>query len=181
MRHSIGIDPDSKDMAIAVWNDDGPVTAQAIHVVRKRTTEQSQVVMARKVNDAIPSPSYAKLDISTIAIEGQQKDKRSVPLKSLFTLAHTTGIIALWCVAWFPDSRIVIPTPYEWKKQTPKVVHQSRLYRDLGWGFEVAGQKNAGQYARPLAVPAAFKHITPGQWKHIGDAILLAKYAHEKA
>ena len=53
-------------------------------------------------------------------------------------------------------------------------------YRELGWGYAIVGT-GTSSYARPLNPPAHFDHITAGQWKHVGDALLLAQWAHEQA
>lgn len=178
MKITLGIDPDTKDMAIAAWDDNGPRSAQVVHLVgANKTGEQSQVRMARAMEDATLCPTLR--GASLIAIEGQQIDKRKARPADLFTLAHTTGSALSWCCKHFDQyTRIVIPTPKEWKGSVAKHAMQGRLYKELGWGSTVIGT-GTNRYARPINPPSKFKHVSPGQWKHIGDALLLAKYAYE--
>ncbi len=181
MKITLGIDPDTRDMAIAAWDDEGPRSAQVCHLVgANRTGEQSQVRMARmmaEVGTTTLLPGTAAP--FAIAIEGQQVDRRKVRPADLFTLAHTTGTALLWCVMRFnPMTKIVVTTPDEWKGGVAKHAHQGRLYKALGWGSEVIGSGKS-RYARPLMIPKEFSHIKPGQWKHVGDALLLAKWAYE--
>lgn len=178
MKIALGIDPDTKDMAIASWDGNGPRSAQVVHLVGvNKTGEQSQVRMARAMAEATPCPTMHHPSI--IAIEGQQIDKRRARPADLFTLAHTTGSALSWCAHHFDKyARIVIPTPKEWKGQVAKHAMQGRLYLELGWGSTIIGT-GTSRYARPNNPTTNFKHISPGQWKHIGDALLLAKYAYE--
>lgn len=177
--HALGIDPDVKDLAIAGWDEDGPTAAMVVHAIGKGQGEQSQVRMARLLDGTTPGMQFDFDVINIIAIEGQQIDRRGVPPRDLFTLAHVTGAAMNWCVKWFKTARIIVPTPKEWKGGVAKHAHQARLYRDLGWGYTIIGS-GKGRYARPTNPPSRFNHISPGQWKHVGDAILLAKWAHEQ-
>lgn len=174
---ALGIDPDSKDCAIAAWGDDGPFAAQVIHVVRRTTDVQSQVLMAAALADHNPRWELFGLDVTTIAIEGQQIDGRRARPADLFTLAHVTGAALAWCTEWWGMANILIPTPREWKGSVAKHAMQARLYNELGWEYTKHGS-GAGRYARPIFIPDNFKHITKGQWKHVGDALLLAKWAY---
>lgn len=90
-----------------------------------------------------------------------------------------TGAAALRVRQIYRGATILVPTPKEWKGQIQKHAHQARLYNDLGWGYEIVGTGD-GRYARPRKAPSAFSHITKGQWKHVGDAMLLARWAQDQ-
>lgn len=171
-RTCIGIDPDSKDMAIAAWNDDGPVSAGVVHVSGSASNYQMIDALARE------RLVWPLGEVSTIAIEGQQRDGRKTGKGDLFKLAHMTGAVALWIRQQFPRARLLIPTPERWKGQLPKAVMQARLYDQFGWGYEMIGAGKPADYARPIVPPKHFHHITDGQWKHVGDALLLARWAY---
>ena len=177
---ALGIDPDTKDCAVAAWNVNGPFAAQVIHVIRRKTKRQSQVRMAAALAGTDPDPDLSGLNVTTIAIEGQQIDKRLARSKDLFTLAHVTGSAISWCTEWWGMAEILVPTPYEWKRGVAKHAHQARLYHELDWGYTIVGN-GTNKYARPLNIPIRFRHITDGQWKHVGDALLLARWAYEQA
>lgn len=74
---------------------------------------------------------------------------------------------------------MTMPDPETWKGGIAKYAHQARLYKELGWGYEIVSKGKPSAYSRPTNPPQKFKHITKGQWKHVGDALLLAKWAHE--
>ena len=174
---ALGIDPDSKDCAVAAWGDDGPLAAQVIHVVRRKTSVQSQVLMAEALAGTDPISAMFGLRVKTVAIEGQQIDGRRARPADLFTLAHVTGSVLSWAVEWWGMADFVVPTPKKWKGSVAKHAMQARMYRELGWGYTIIGS-GASKYARPEAPPARFKNITKGQWKHVGDALLLAQWAY---
>lgn len=177
---TLGIDPDVSDLAIGAWDDSGPLHAQVVHVIRRKTKRLSQVRMANALAGTNPDAYLFGLNnVQVIAIEGQQIDGRRARPRDLFTLAHVTGMATAWCTEWWGMADILIPTPTEWKGGVAKHAMQARLYKDLDWGYMIVGSGN-GRYARPQMIPARFKHITPGQWKHVGDALLLARWAHQQ-
>lgn len=172
---TLGIDPDSKDLAIGYWDHTGPRTARVIHVTGKASAYE----MMQALSNASPL-QWVGTGPQIIAIEGQQVDKRRTGKGDLFKLAHVTGAAYLWVVQQRTGGRILVPTPADWKRGVAKHAHQARLYDELGWGYEIVGAKSAksdSRYARPLRAPSNFSHIEPGQWKHVGDALLLARWA----
>lgn len=172
--NSLGIDPDSKDLSIALWRDDGPVWTRVIHVEGSATNYQMIAALRRA------TPIEFEGNYPTVAaIEGQQIDGRRARPRDLFKLAHMTGAALLWLNQQLPAMRLLVPSPTEWKGSVAKHAMQARLYTDLGWGYQLVGS-GLKRYARPLCIPNAFTHITPGQWKHVGDALLLARWAHQQ-
>jgi len=177
---ALGIDPDVHDLSIAAWNDHGPMAAQVVHVKqRKGAYVQSQVRMAERLAGTDPDHPMWGAPVGRIAIEGQQIDGRRARPKDLFTLAHVSGAALAWCMEWFGSAAMFLPTPAEWKGAVAKHAMQARLYSDLGWGYTIHGA-GTDRYARPAEAPKNFQHVTRGQWKHVGDALLLARWAHEK-
>lgn len=175
---TVGIDPDVHDCAIAWWNAEGPLGAGVVHA--RRSEGNSAVQMAREIaNDDDDFEALFHDDVKIVAIEGQQVDGRKARPRDLFTLAHVTGAALLWSCLQYPHATILVPTPTEWKGGVAKHAMQARLYHDIGWGYEIAGS-GRGRYARPLKIPLAFDHITPGQWRHVGDALLLARWAYNQ-
>lgn len=181
---ALGIDPDVKDLAFGLWDENGPLDAAVVHVTGRKVGN-SAVRMAQQLFTSLIHASYwfrqSISRIEVVAIEGQQKDKRRARPKDLFTLAHVTGAALHWTVSHWPEASIYVPTPREWKGGVAKHAHQARLYHDLGWGYTIIGSGD-NRYARPSGLtPSKFKYITPGQWKHVGDALLLARWAYNKA
>ncbi len=170
---ALGIDPDSKDTSWAWWDDGGPLAVGVAHVIGKSSNYEMLGELALSNLSPWGTPEI-------VAIEGQQIDGRKAPPRDLFKLAHITGAAALRVRQMFPSAEILIPTPREWKKAVAKHAMQARLYADLGWGYHIIGSRTS-RYARPIQPPDNFKHITAGQWKHVGDALLLARWAHQQA
>lgn len=172
MKLALGIDPDTADTAFAWWDELGPLHVRVAHVIRRPGgIDLMQTALAVTRITSIPGVTVA-------AIEGQQIDKRRARPQDLFKLAHTTGIAIAFVADRYLGARLVVPTPKEWKGSVAKHAMQGRLYLELGWGSTVIGS-GTSKYARPINVPPNFAHISPGQWKHVGDALLLAKYAYE--
>lgn len=169
---ALGIDPDSKDCAFATWIESGPLLAKVVHIVGVSSDYQILGALAKEDLCWLGRPGI-------VAIEGQQIDARKARTQDLFKLAHVTGAVALLVRQAYRNARILIPTPTEWKGGVAKHAMQARLYNDLGWGYQLVGS-GLKRYARPLCIPNAFTHITPGQWKHVGDALLLARWAHQQ-
>lgn len=169
---TLGIDPDSTDLAWAIWGPDGPVDAGVFHAVRRKG-QQTQVEMSRVLRDSVFWP---QADFAHIAIEGQQKDGRRAAASSLFTLAHVTGAALQCCTERYPDASIRVVTPKEWKGSVAKHAQQARMYRALDWGYTLKGT-GTSRYAVPTTPPSHMAHIRATQWKHVGDALLLAQWA----
>jgi hypothetical protein len=169
---SLGIDPDSKDLSLATWGPSGPLDARVDHVVGRASDYQMLEALCREDLLWCKKPNI-------VIIEGQQIDRRKARPQDLFKLAHVTGAIALRVRQVYRNVEILIPTPKVWKGSVAKHAMQARLYRELGWGYTIIGT-GTSRYARPEAPPVHFKHISAGQWKHVGDALLLAKWGHDQ-
>lgn len=172
---TLGIDPDTSNTSFAWWDHKGPVSAIVAHVVRGRKDKHVLMGTAAAISHARPLLS----GVEVVAVESQQIDSRTITAKSLIHLAQVTGICIAFVAERYPNANLLVPTPSEWKKGVAKHAHQGRLYQELGWGYEIIGSGKS-RYARPLRAPQAFSHITRGQWRHVGDALLLAKWAQNQ-
>jgi len=174
----IGIDPDTHDIAIGYWLNGKPHGAQVVHVPKQkgiiRQAAVLQMVAKLKVV-GIPIPEGTEgiaVEAQTLQRMGLKQHQRP---QDIVILGNVAGAILSVCAAALPIDQIRFPTPEEWKGQIPKAVMQARLYAELEWGYTMIGK----DYARPIRVPRAFAHISDGQWKHVGDALLLARWASE--
>jgi hypothetical protein len=168
---ALGIDPDTSDTAFAWWDEQGPMDIVVAHVVRRKGVKRSLMQTAHAIKNASSTSG-----VSIAAVEGQQQDRRRTGKRDLFTLAQVAGLCIGFVADRYPNAQLLVPRPDEWKGQLPKRVHQARLYEELGWGYE-----QSDTYAVPVRVPDRFASITRGQWKHAGDALLLARWAYEQA
>lgn len=177
----IGIDPDLHDFAIGYWHKGQPHHAEVIHVPRRKgivaqaAVRQMVAAMAFRMMNMIPAATEGiAIEAQTLQRTGLKQHKRP---GDIVILGNVGGAALGLCAMVVDMNQIAFPSPEEWKGQIPKAVMQARLYSDLGWGYERVGE----EYARPLRAPAAFNNISAGQWKHVGDALLLAHWASEQA
>lgn len=181
---TIGIDPDLHDLAVGVWRDGRPDSARVIHVPKTRGIIQHNAVLQMVAAmdhgfddlEAVyqDDPFRIAVEAQTLARMGPKQHKRP---QDIVILGNVAGAALLASRYFFPRALLCFPTPEQWKGQIPKAVMQARLYDELGWGYEMFA---SGSYAVPLRPTAVFSNITHGQWKHVGDALLLAKWAYER-
>lgn len=184
--YAIGVDPDLHDTAIAVWEDGLPKLAVVAHVKRQKCSQQDAVV---EMADLLPyyMPRFDSgcvgiaVEAQTLQRTGLRQHKRP---QDIVVLGNVAGVVLGIFAERGLGPLLHFPTPEEWKGQIPKAVMQARMYDELDWGYEMVGRSEekgkVGSYALPLRIPKAFSNITKGQWKHVGDAILLARWAYEK-
>jgi hypothetical protein len=191
MEYSIGIDPDVTRPSVALVRSDGAVIAcDCIKVKIPAGTRGgnrllfTMLAIRGHLGTRDWHLRYGKsISISHLVVEGQGIWNNEATPDSILKL----GIVAGMCMGiysqWFNPSFLYLPGPVEWKKGVPKHIHQARLCTELGWAFEKHGT-GKGRYCQPLA-PVVAHHIdfNPGDWKHVLDAIGLARYAfdHESA
>lgn len=172
----VGIDPDLHCTSVAYWMHGKPVQAYVIYTPRvKGRIEQAAVldmVWAIKEHfEELPSGIIWAVEAQTLHVTGLKQHKRP---QDIVTLGNVAGAI-LSHIASFESDRtcLMFPTAKEWKGQIPKAVMQARFYTDLKWGYEMVGKG----YARPVRPPSEFSNIGKTDWKHVGDALMLAKWA----
>ena len=185
----LGIDPDLHDLAIASWDDQGPVAGHVVHVPRVKGRVENEAVLAMMTELTKPWPDFSRPHITR---EVQQPDWCAVEAQELargpgaqhrrpqdiVTLGQVAGMAVMRVArGYLHGCGLYFPKPSEWKGSVPKQVMQARLYTELGWGYEFAG---GNTYAFPKYPLVSF----PGgmsQWKHLGDALLLARWCWEQA
>lgn len=185
----LGIDPDLHDLAIASWDDQGPVAGHVVHVPRVKGRVENEAVLAMMHELSKPWPDFAR---PHIARDVQQPDWCAVEAQELargpgaqhrrpqdiVTLGQVAGMAVMRVArGYLHGCGLYFPKPSEWKGSVPKHVMQARLYTELGWDYALAA---SSAYAKPLRVPATWEGYG-AQWKHLGDALLLARWCWEQA
>jgi hypothetical protein len=180
---TIGIDPDLHDTAIGAWNDGKPLDAFVAHRPRSKGKPQQDAVKEmlwclRSRLRAIAEntkwePTIVAVEAQTLQRTGLRQHKRP---QDIVVLGNVAGVALAVCAEVWPAATLLFPTPEGWKGQIPKEVMQARLYDQLGWGYD---QKET--YSVPVNIPLGFTKISTGQWKHVGDALLIAKWAAEQS
>jgi len=175
----LGVDPDLHDLSIGAWGDQGPITAFVVHVPTEkgRVENEAALAMMRALTAAWPGLAEPKAS----AVEAQELRRAGVRRharpQDIVTLAQVAGMAVMRLAATFPRSPIYFPKPSQWKGEIPKAVMQARLYSELGWGYVTPP---SADYSRPERPPASFSPVSKGQWKHVGDALLLARWCWEQ-
>lgn len=169
----VGIDPDLHCTAIGYWGNGKPTGAEVIETKRaKGVIEQAAVLeMVRALAENLGTYHNAvyAVEAQTLHVTGLKQHKRP---QDIVTLGNVAGAI-LGIIHASPIAGVMFPTAKEWKGQIPKAVMQARFYTDLKWGYEMVGKG----YARPVRPPSEFSNIGKTDWKHVGDALMLAKWA----
>lgn len=183
----IGADPDTQHAAIARVNDNG--RPEGLWIIKhKGGTGPEGVIAMTKAVSRVLVPDETSDDVLVVAVEGQQIDyasKKGVRPQSLIPVAQVAGGILTALQVVEMCEKAYLPFPSEWKGQVPKQIHQTRIYRQLGWESRTHGSKSTG-YARPtmaidpkedILINQVTKQYGVTGWKHLGDAIGLALWA----
>lgn len=166
----LGVDPDTRNTGWALATKHKLI---AVGVARGDGTLES---MFNAVH-CIPPVR----DIDLIVVEGQEiHHGGKAPPHDIIKLAQFAGAIGAALMGVFCCS-LVIPKPSEWKKQVPKPIHQRRSYTAYGLRCD-----EAAGYCYPIAdeamraVSGAYL-LNQSDWKHVGDAIGLARWGADRA
>lgn len=186
---SLGVDPDLHDLAFGFWSDAGPVSAVVLHEVEDKRLSGRERVERMCAScyfgvETLLAGAQLNGQITRVAVEGQSLKRSGAAQHArpgdIVKLAQVAGnVLGQLMQLLGPSVDFDFPEPEEWKGSVAKHAMQARLYDDLGWGYAIAGT-GKGRYARPVRIPSSFRHITKGQWKHVGDALLLARWAHQQ-
>lgn len=176
----LGVDPDLHDLAVAAWDDSGPVAAHVVQARRERGVVGGEAVM--RMFMALTRP-FGSLGIpDAYAVEAQELRRggaaRHARPEDIVHLANVAGMAVMRLAATYPGTPCYFPKPAEWKGSVPKAAMQARLYEELGWGYDLKGTGTAC-YAIPNQTPAEFARFGAA-WKHVGDALLLARWCWEQ-
>jgi hypothetical protein len=175
----VGIDPDLHDLAIGYWLNSKPVGAKVIHVPKRKGRTGQLAVLDMVMSLGLHLRHFVPKGTNGLAIEAQSLQRLGIKQhkrpQDIVILGNVAGAALGLSATVVPLEQIRFPSPETWKGQIPKAVMQARLYTDLGWGYEMVSDS----YSRPLRPTAAFNDISSGQWKHVGDALLLARWASE--
>jgi hypothetical protein len=220
----LGIDPDMHDLAIASWDDLGPVSAHVVSVPKKLTGTDALLAMMHELSK--PWPEFARSPAliserqswidefgmrqteeaqfeewelpSWCAVEGQEsravRGRHHARPLDLIHLGNVAGMAAMRVArGYLHGCGLYWPKPSEWKGQVEKHAMQARLYEELGWGYEIVWKKRGGgmkgqggpkkgDYALPgEGYDEQLGSVSTAQWKHVGDALLLARWCWEQA
>jgi len=190
----VGIDPDMHDTAVAWCDQHGnPVGGVMVKTRKVKGIVEGAAVIQMISQFAMTWPRIIQSEALLgnklrICVEGQslqrsghRQHKNPQNIVNLGNVAG--GIVGL--VTAKAHGGVMFPPPEFWKGGKPKSVMQARLYTKLGWGYKRVGASSyddsVATYAHPLGkTPPGFDGILRGQWKHMGDALLMARWIYQK-
>lgn len=169
----LAFDPDTKTTGWAVASIDRVL---AVGIIKGSPMLRSTAVFLETFFKQARSHEPTRL----IVVEGQKiypaaKQRPNDILK----LTHVAGGIHGQCLALCPGTRICIPEPAEWKGQTKKPINQARTYKHYGIQYSVTPTYAYPAGCAVAAKIAGYSKVSQADWKHIGDAVGLARYGAE--
>jgi len=189
----IGADPDMHTTALAVVDAAGSVLAVFVIKSPDQTDRAACMAMVSEIRDFFVSDQLPR-GCFAFAVESQEiayTAKGGKNPRSLLLLANISGaLLASAHFLWGSNdgstgdktgdgTLLMLPAPQAWKGSIPKQAHQLHVLRELGWEPEKVGPLKTG-YCRPKVIPATVLNadvINPSDWKHVIDAIGLARWA----
>jgi hypothetical protein len=168
-----GVDPDSWTTAWAAVNSSEILAVGVLR--RKRSGKIGMVEMLSLWEPNIGSSGDRLVGV----VEGQSLHYGSnVNPDDLFKLAHTAGAAAASLFrAGFRN--VLIPKPEDWKGQVPKQIHQARVLNKFGILYEQLADYCVPSGCARLARIQGAASLNRGDWKHVVDAIGLARYGFD--
>jgi hypothetical protein len=182
----LGVDPDLQATAVAVVNDEGiPVAVYCLK--HKGTTGRDAVVsMIDMMGAFMVGDNLPEAEVAAHAVESQEivyAAKMGRNPRDLALLANISGAFCAMLRLVYSEALALLPAPQKWKGSVPKPVHQARILSDIKWEAKRVGTDNDG-YCYPLNTEKlsviGIEAINKGDWKHVMDAIGLARFAREQ-
>jgi hypothetical protein len=178
----VGIDPDLHCTAIATWDHlhNQPEHAWVVKTPKSKGTQQQSVQL--HIADLFQGiPLFPRCnDIHFFAVEAQTLQRTGGNIhtrpQDIVVLGNVAGAI-LGILRGRGYHHVEFPAPELWKGGVAKSAMQARLYQQLGMGYVLHG-KGSAAYAVPERIPHHLSNIKGQEWKHVGDAILLARWAY---
>ena len=165
---ALGVDPDSCATGWAVASEN---TILAVGVIRG----PGDIFSMWKHSGLLLESVIRKHSPAIAVIEGQHHHG-AVPDADITKLSHIAGGIGGQLALLFSSLKLVLPEPGKWKGQTPKVVNQARTMTHYGVLFERLTNYCVPTGCATISRVEGALSLNRGDWKHVGDAIGLARY-----
>lgn len=180
----LGVDPDLHNTGLALADHERVYAVRIVTVPGKLKGERAVVEMCKQVRFAIPqllSEHYQERNGAEVAggvVEGQQRyvGKGGTP-DVLINLACVAGAAIAQLADHVGPEATHRPLPRQWKGDVPKAIHQARLCSRLGWSYEKRADYVVPHVLHAKApVPFGVELLKDAAWKHVMDAIGLARW-----
>lgn len=177
----LGIDPDTRHIgwSIATKHE---VLAVGVIASSAEDSDLSHVQMITNLGLAVPVILNKHPEVTHVCIETPMvRHGAKAPPKDIIKLTVVAGALA-GAVEVASGGRVakLMPFPSEWKGQVPKPIHQARIFAHYGI---LATQLPTHCYpagCKAIARVQGAAAIKRGDWKHVADAIGLARWAADR-
>jgi hypothetical protein len=179
----LGVDPDLHSTALALADEKRVVAVKVIRVDKSLRGSDAVVQMCRILGNSFRSLWPILKTPFGLVVEGQHYHTKGSLEKAtpedLINLSAVSGACLAGISSVYYGIQLLRPLPSEWKGSVAKVTQQARTCQRYGWTFKTKGG------AKPYVVPESFGEHVPlgaddlneGDWKHVMDAIGLARWA----
>jgi len=133
---TLGCDPDTHKLAIAVTDGSSLVAFWQAYVHPDLKEEDAVVATARELSklrmrDLPSAPSIVAIEQMRVYDQSTTNRLKVHGLNGLIRVASTGGAVVAWSAEHFPNSIIVMPTAPEWKGQQSKMANHAQTLRTL--------------------------------------------------
>lgn len=175
MAFVLGVDPDTETTAVAIASDLEVAFVGVLRPGKRAALEQVRV--AAVFFESLFSKLKLGDSLSLLVVEGQEHYPSSpVDPNDLLKVAQVTGGICGIVRSLFPTLQQVVPLPKAWKGGVPKPIHHARTFAHYGIQYSKAiGYCYPSGCAQAARIHGAAA-LNKGDWKHVADAIGLAKW-----
>jgi hypothetical protein len=169
----LGIDPDVRTVG---WSLCTQSKLLEVGVIRSdAAADVSHIQMMRAAAVALELILKQNQGLSLVVVESQaiRHGSAAVP-KDILKLGQVAGGLAALCVAFHPGLKVAMPFPSDWKGQTPKPIHQARIFSHLGIGCAQATEYSYPTGCKVIAAVRGAQALLKSDWKHVADGVGLA-------
>lgn len=192
----LAIDPDSKNVGLCGWalNEGQPDWVATTHVPKELTGAQAGFEVHTQCQEALKNSRRCPTNYLQgwhrvlVVVEGMRiwrgaGDASTKNPQSLVDLSFCGGMAAAAAKeSWELDEHYKAPglvvEAHQWKGSLAKPIVHSRLLKLLDWPKE-----SLKTYCRPAHTELGLTYasrVNPGDWKHIMDAVGIAKWARDQ-
>lgn len=197
-KYYLGCDPDMHRTAFAVVDDKGQCCGVWVVKVKEHTERDAVVHMIHAICVFFTLGQLPEECVKCV-VESQEMvytAKSGRNPRSLLFLANISGAVVSLFRMVYPNAELHLTAPQKWKGNVPKLTHQGRIMLAQGWEFSKRtskGEKGADRdgYCVPTKIEppilqSAFEdgdqaqEIGTADWKHINDAIGIARWLRDE-
>jgi len=163
----LAVDPGSRVTALASLSR----KSLSVQVLRAK----GEVGMICQVVDEMRYLCEGWIPYDHVVVEGQEyRHARGSNPNQLMPLAHVAGAVAGAALRSNRDMALTFARPTEWKGTVPKLPHNMRTAKKLGWKFHASETKAPYVVVDDCGDTDIVGEVRPREWSDVLDAVGLA-------